>query len=174
MLLLDRVGLACGVGRPIGAAGDSRAQHNPQAHRRELLLWWNIGELRARVCRSSQDSPWGLLLHLRVHLGLGGDCGVIKEVLLCVEVGEVGAPVEDLSLHGLGAWRRGNSALTVCLLLSDELRGRRRRHGNEVALILVLDQVELGPHVQTVPSCVCESHRVFVLGGRPGPLLHIL
>lgn len=140
MLLLDRVGLACGVRRPIGAASDSRAQHYPQTQRRELLLGWNIGEPCAGVCRSRQDSHWGLLFHLRLHLlSLSSDAGVIEEVLLCVKMGEVGAPVEDLSLRGLGAWRRGESALTVCLLLSGGLRGRQRRHSYEVALILVLD-----------------------------------
>ena len=75
-----------------------------------------------------------------MHLGLGGDAGVIKEVLLCVELGEVGAPVQDLRLDGLvGAWRRGDSALTVCLLLGDDPRGGRRRRSDEVALILVLN-----------------------------------
>ena len=78
-------------------------------------------------------------MHLSLQLGLSGNFGVIEEVLLCVEVGEVGAPVKDLSLHGLGAWRRGDSALTECLLLSGDLRGRRRRRSNEVALILVLN-----------------------------------
>ena len=72
-----------------------------------------------------------MLLHLcNLHLGLGGNVRVIEEVLLCVEVGEVGASVEKLSLHFFGACRRGDSTLTECLLLSGDLRGRRRGHGN--------------------------------------------